>query len=714
MCLSSGFCFMDDESEIVLNCIGVFSAENIDLCKTSMVNLIRWIRYGFRKDDIMQKRGISIRLKLVGIIIPIVLVILISFFALARNMILKISKEELQAEASVYAEEINSWTGQIFSELNVYLDTINSGMFTDDEDTLEYLEKTYERNPAYPLGLYMGDDSGVYLDGSGWIPDADWILTERDWYLDGKDNEEFTFGEPYYDSLTGQVCVSASVLVDYSKATRVLATDVYLDYVASLVRDISEKSDVEALLVTKNTQTVIAHVDTAMMDVTLTEDGIDSLYTGISKALTGNKEGFVSVTGDSDTYYVCINPIEDTDWYLVTYVDEKNVLTELNRMQWTMLIIAAAATVILILVILRIMNKIVKPVEKMTDVIDRIADGDFSQNLEAGGNDEIARMSNNMQSFITQMRSTISEIGHIAGFLERQSQENGEVSDTLKDASRLQADEMNMLDQMVEQLSCAVESANSQMETLAKLIEQSHLEGETAEILMQESVSMSRNGKEDMDQIVESMDTINSSITNLSEHIVKMGNTISKIGNMVNLIVDIAEETNLLSLNASIEAARAGEAGRGFAVVAEEIGKLATSSSGAADEISKLTNDIQTTVETTVEHMMETMAEVQSNADKVSVASGTFEDLYGKIDETNNRVQQMINLVTEVDQVSKHMEEIFGSQVRATEQIVQSAEELNRQTANVTEGSVSVAANAGELQKESMELMDRISRFKVE
>ncbi len=661
----------------------------------------------------MQKKGISIRLKLVGIIIPIVLVILISFFALARNMILKISKEELQAEASVYAEEINSWTGQIFSELNVYLDTINSGVFADDEDTLEYLEKTYERNPAYPLGLYMGDDSGVYLDGSGWIPDSDWVLTERDWYLDGKDNEEFTFGEPYYDSLTGQVCVSASVLVDYSKSTRVLATDVYLDYVASLVQNISEKSDVEALLVTKNTQTVIAHVDTAMMDVTLSEEGIDSLYTGISKALTGDKEGFVSVTGDSDTYYVCINPIEDTDWYLVTYVDEKTVLTELNRMQWTMLIIAAVATVILILVILRIMNKIVKPVEKMTDVIDRIADGDFSQNLEAGGNDEIARMSNNMQSFITQMRSTISEIGHIAGFLERQSQENGEVSDTLKDASRLQADEMNLLDQMVEQLSCAVESANSQMETLAELIEQSHLEGETAEILMQESVSMSRNGKEDMDQIVESMDTINSSITNLSEHIVKMGNTISKIGNMVNLIVDIAEETNLLSLNASIEAARAGEAGRGFAVVAEEIGKLATSSSGAADEISKLTNDIQSTVETTVEHMMETMAEVQSNADKVAVASGTFEDLYGKIDETNNRVQQMINLVTEVDEVSKQMEEIFGSQVRATEQIVQSAEELNRQTVNVTEGSVSVAANAGELQKESMELMDRISRFKV-
>ena len=112
--------------------------------------------------------------------------------------------------------------------------------------------------------------------------------------------------------------------------------------------------------------------------------------------------------------------------------------------------------------------------------------------------------------------------------------------------------------------------------------------------------------------------------------------------------------------------------------------------------------------------MMETVAEVQSNVDKVAVASATFEGLYGKIDETNARVEQMINLVTEVDVVAKQMEEIFGSQVQATEQIVQSAEELNRQTVNVAEGSVTVAENATELQKESMELMERIGRFRVE
>lgn len=663
---------------------------------------------------IMQKKGMSLKVKLICIVIPVVLAMIISYFALARNMVFKISKAELQSEASVYAEKVSGWTNQIFGELQVYQDAIESGIFEGDDEILTYMEGTVDKNEAYAVGLYMGDDSGVYLDGSGWVPGEDWVLTERDWYVDGKDNDALAFGEPYYDSMTGQVCVSASVLIDYDKATRVLATDVYLDYVSGLVSDISENSKVDAFLVTKNSQTIIAHNDTDMMAVTLDAGGIDSMYSEIGKAIADGKTGFLELEGSKNTYYVCLNPVEHTDWYLVTYVAEDTVLVGLYNMETWMVVIAAIATIILILVIISIMNRVVKPVRQMTHVIDKIAEGDFSQNLDTSGNDEIGRMSNNMQEFISQMRGTISEISQMAGFLEKQSVQNGEISDTLKTSAENQVEQMNNLEELVEQLSEAAQQASEQMEMLSGLIQKTHAEGEAAETMMQESVEMSRNGKRDMDQIIEGMDNIDKNIDTLSQHMNSVGDIISRIGNMVNMIVEIAEETNLLSLNASIEAARAGEAGRGFAVVAEQIGKLAVSSSNATDEISKLTAEIDETVCNAIEYMNYSMAEVQSNVQMVSMAGSTFESLYGIIDKTEKRVKEMIKLVTKVDDVSQQVEEIVGNQVQATEQIVNSTEELNNHTENVSAGSYTVAENAGELQRESMELMNRISKFRVE
>lgn len=660
-----------------------------------------------------QKKSISIRLKLMMSIIPIVLLIIISFFTLSRNVVLEVSQDKLEAKSQAYAGEINAWVTQIFGELQIYQDTIEEGNFADDAAILKYMEKSVDKNEAYPVGLYMGDDSGVYLDGSGWVPGDDWVLEEREWYVDGKENDTFAFGEPYYDSMTGQVCVSASVHVDYPEAVRVLATDVYLDYVSGLIADIAAQKEVEAFLVTGASQTIIAHPNSEMIAVTLGQAQEDTLYGNIGKALSEGKSGLISVEGNQGVYYACLNPVAYTDWYLVTYVTEQQMLSELHKMEFIMAVIAAVAAVALIFISLRIMNSVVRPVKKMTNVIDRIAEGDFSQNLEVKGNDEIARMSHNMQMFITRMQNTISELSKTADWLSRQSGENEKVSDSLKVSSENQAQAVDVLDRMVNQLSAAVQECSSQMEQLAELIGQAHKEGENADSLMKESVVMSQSGKRDMDKINSGMSGISTSIAMLSDQITKVGNAMAQIGDMVNMIMDIAEETNLLSLNASIEAARAGEAGRGFAVVAEQIGKLAVSSGTAADDISRLTVEIRETVDKAVEQMEASVLEVKKNVETVSGASATFEGLYQKVDETSHRVDCMIGLVEQVNDVAGQVEQITESQVEAAEQIVVSADILNEHTRNVTDGSNTVARNAEELKKESADLMDRMSQFKV-
>lgn len=660
-----------------------------------------------------QRKSVSIRLKLMGVIIPIVLVIIISFFSLSRNVILKLSKDELQTKSLLYAEQISAWVTGILGELQVHKENIEGDLFADDEAILRYLEHTVDRNEAYPAGIYVGDERGIYLDGTGWIPGDDWVLVERDWYVEGKENDTLTFGEPYYDSMTGQMCVSVSARVDYPDAVRVLASDIYLDYISTVVEEINERENVTAFLVTGNSQTLIAHSDSEMVAMALSKVEKDSLYGNISKVLTQKQSGIVSVKGDQGDYYVSMTPIDQTDWYLVVYIEEQDMLAALHRVEYIMLGVAAVVAFALIFLVFRLMNQVIKPVVRMTKVLDSIAEGDFSQNLEVKGNDEIARMSNNMQKFISGMRDTISGISDTATWLNNQSGENEKISESLKVSSENQAEASALLGQMVEQLAVAVNDADTQMSRLSELIGETQKEGRDADLLMQESVVMSQGGKKDMDNINRGMAGISSSISALSEQITMVGNATTQISEMVNIIMDIAAETNLLSLNASIEAARAGEAGRGFAVVAEQIGKLAASSSTAADDIAKLTAGIESTVETTVRQMQDSVAEVQKNVGIVSGASETFDRLYEKVDETGDRVDSMIDLVGRLNEVAKEMQQITESQTQAAKQISASADEVNRHTGNVAADSNVIAESAEELRRESMELMDEMKKFKL-
>lgn len=661
-----------------------------------------------------QKKRIGIRTKLTGVIIPIVIAIIVVFFTLTRNMIVDLSKDKLLVNSQVYSSEIGAWVNQILSELNVYKDTIEQAGFANDREILKYMETTVDKYEAYPVGLYMGDDAGVYLDASGWVPGDDWVLTERDWYLEGKDNEVFAFGEPYYDSQSGDVCVSATVRMDYPRAVRVLAVDVYLNYLSSLVSDMTEDKMDVAFFVTKDSQRILAHVDPDMVDVVLTQEGLDSLYGRISGEIAaGNIADTLNLKGDGGVYYININEIENTDWYLVTGMKRAEVLSGLRRVELIMVLVALAAAAVLMAVIFRMMSGIVKPVENVTRVLSCVAEGDFSQNIQVRGHDEIAGMSRNMQNFLLQMRTTIKDISGTADWLSSQSEENGQVSQVLEDSSRHQREAVETLNRMVLELSGAAGQVAQQMEALTDVISQTKSEGVLAGETMGQTVSYSENGKAAMGRVSQGMERVEHTIGSLSDQIARAGEETANIGSMVEMIKEIADETNLLSLNASIEAARAGEAGRGFAVVAEQINSLATNSKNAADKIQKLTEEITLTMQEANEQMKKSVSEVTHNAEIVAETSQTYHNVFEKVAETNNIIVHMVELVGRVDQVALQMKEIADSQLSATRQIEESTNRLEDYTGTVSSYSNTVAENARKLEKESGGLTEKLKHFKV-
>ena len=153
---------------------------------------------------------------------------------------------------------------------------------------------------------------------------------------------------------------------------------------------------------------------------------------------------------------------------------------------------------------------------------------------------------------------------------------------------------------------------------------------------MSETVEISRAGRDDREKLNVAMQGIQSANGNLVDSLNNVGKASEEITNIVGMIGEIAEETNLLSLNASIEAARAGEAGRGFAVVASQIGKLAQTSAESAQNIGSLIDKVRELITDAVGQANNSARSIEENSKMIEAAVQTFDRIYNNIQESNN------------------------------------------------------------------------------
>lgn len=660
---------------------------------------------------------LGIKLKLLGVLLPVVIGVIVLIVSLVymdtKRIILDKSENLLSASTQSVIHQVEAWMNETITALNMERDSLQY-FALDEEQELQYIKHTADKYDSFPAGIYIGTNEGELIHAS-FVPDESFHVLEKPWYKEGVVSEKFIFGSVYFDEDSQSYVVGASGMIrdDRGNVRGVAAADIYLTAISEIVSAIQLEETGGVFLLDANTNTIIGHRDTSVVGSQL-ERQSDKLYSYIGDRILSGQEGLSTFTGqDGQVIYVDMEKVPDSNWITVSYVPQDEILSELGRLTRNIVSVAVIGCLLLAILMERFIHVIVKPVKAVSNAISTITTGDFTVEMNARTSDEIGMMAEGVRHFIVSMRETIRQISEVSLTMSRQAKSSADISDDLSDASNLQTESMIEMNRTVQDLTQSITNVAESAVTLSELVLDATEKGQTADGQMKEAVEASGQGMTDMGKITTSMKSISEMMDALEISTTQMDGSIDKINSIVELIREIAEETNLLSLNASIEAARAGEVGRGFAVVASQIGKLAETSKEAVNNIAMLTEEIGGIVKRTVEETKESSVVIRESSRVVEDTGRTFSRIYDSVTSTNEAVTIMVEKVEEVNEIAQNVAGITQQQSAASEEILATTETMRENAENVSDHSRVMAKDAIDLKENAKMLENQMKKFKI-
>lgn len=383
---------------------------------------------------------------------------------------------------------------------------------------------------------------------------------------------------------------------------------------------------------------------------------------------------------------------------------------------------------------------LIAPLKRMTAIAQGVTQGELGQRIGVSGDDEVGRMERAFQEMIAKLSRIVGEVRAMAQAVATEAERIRVGTEQMAIASRTQEDAVDHTSRSMEamassiaevaasaqSLSIGVETTSSSIEEMAASIHQVAQHSERlseavaqssasidavvsairevasnvreAESVAVASTAVAHEGRQAVDQTIAGMQHINAVMTELVSVIEGLGRRSSEIGEIVEVINEIAEQTNLLALNAAIEAARAGEHGRGFAVVADEVRKLAERSSTATGEIAALIQGVRTETERAIQSTQRgeqaiedgtrlanaagaTLGQMVQASDRVSALMG---QIARAVEAQNQAAARITEAMEHMNQLTEQVALATREQAKGSEQIVEAVESMNRMTQQVS------------------------------
>ena len=376
------------------------------------------------------------------------------------------------------------------------------------------------------------------------------------------------------------------------------------------------------------------------------------------------------------------------NWIVGTGVYIDNVDKIFAQHRNLLLLISVGILTVLISIIYFVGKSIIVPARQAYELMENIAegDGDLTKELSKEGNDAIAKLSNSYNLFASKMRESLKEVSHNAQQTLENANVVAETSLSSKEFIEAQSDNTTQVAAAMEQMTANIKEVSTNADSAEQAAKDAQKNTSSGKVIVSETISEIEHLSADIDEV--------------STKINELATESQNIGAVLDVIRGIAEQTNLLALNAAIEAARAGEQGRGFAVVADEVRTLASRTGQSTDEIQDMISKLQQGAQQAVEAVI--------NSQKVSK-------------KTVQSAAEADKALSQIDELMRVISEMNSQIARATEQQSDAANEVNlrvSELADMTNEALSMTEGlsyaSAELKKNSDEVNQVVGRFKLE
>ena len=666
------------------------------------------------KTEKTQKISTQLSIVLIPMIAAFIIFLGVIIFARAKTIIIENAQADLHNDSRANANDISAFIGNINGYFDGAADIIENTKFESEEEFLKSGEILMSKYPEAENGAYFGMSDKSYLDPSGWVPDAGYDPTSRDWYTDGVNNTVMTPGEAYLDMDTGTMIVSISRKITlWDGRTGVMAADVFLGKVAESVLKYTPGGTGKAVLF--DGDMILASAQTEYNGTKASEHANDKFINELAKGVTSGYSDIRTIKGnDSKEYYVSFDAVDGTTWTMVSYVPKADVLRALDILQQiTIILVVVMLAVSTAIIMILINRRITKPVTKLTDTIVKISKGDFTVSVPEGGNNEIGVMNNRMHEYVERMRTTLGEMKTETMKLSDEALNSKNASQSLNEQADSQSQSMEQIRDSMEGVASSVTEIAVNATELATAVSEVTEDGDAASEIMTNLINKAKKGQEDMNSVQTSMGDISESMEEMSSVVTTVDDAAQKISSIIEMINSISSQTNLLSLNASIEAARAGEAGKGFAVVATEIGNLANESANATTEIGAIIDDITAQIKNLSEKSEESVTTIRQSNEEVKATGDTFAEIFKALDEAGVAVGDMIKKMDKVNDIATNMAAIAEEQSASTQEVSATVETAASSAQDVAQESLGVDTSAQTVADSAEKIGDFVNSFTI-